>query len=148
MAQVSSGVALLIVARGLARRLWRAWLVALVLFSLGAIFALAKGLAWEEALMLTLMAGTLLLFRDSFYRKPLDERFTLTWGWLASIGTTAFAILWLGFFAYRHVEYANELWWQFAWDAQASRFPSRLSAGSDASGGFDDQHSHQRGWSR
>ena len=57
------GVALLIVARGLARRLWRAWLVALVLFSLGAIFALAKGLAWEEAVMLTLMAGTLILFR-------------------------------------------------------------------------------------
>lgn len=116
------GVGLLIVARGLARRLWRAWFVALVLFSLGAIFALAKGLAWEEALMLTLMAGTLLLFRDSFYRKPLGERFTLTWGWLASIGTTAFAVLWLGFFAYRHVEYANELWWEFAWDAQASRF--------------------------
>lgn len=116
------GLALLIIARGLARRLWRAWLVALGLFSLGAVFALVKGLAWEEALMLTLMAGTLFLFRDSFYRKPLGERFTLTWGWLASVGTTAFAIIWLGFFAYRHVEYANELWWEFAWDAQASRF--------------------------
>ncbi len=116
------GLALLIVARGLARRLWRAWLVALVLFSLGAVFALIKGLAWEGALVLILMAGTLLLFRDSFYRKPLGEGFSLTWGWLASVGTTAFAIIWLGFFAYRHVEYANELWWEFAWDAQASRF--------------------------
>ncbi|MRG57190.1 bifunctional lysylphosphatidylglycerol flippase/synthetase MprF [Phyllobacterium sp. SYP-B3895] len=116
------GLALLIVARGLARRLWRAWFLALILFSLGAIFALTKSLAWEEALIVTLMAGTLLLFRDSFYRRPLNERFTLTWGWLASIGTTAFAVIWLGFFAYHHVEYANELWWEFAWDAQASRF--------------------------
>lgn len=116
------GLALLIVARGLARRLWRAWVLALGLFSLGALFALVKGLAWEEALILALMAGTLFLFRDSFYRKPLGERFTLNWGWLASIGTTAFAVIWLGFFAYRHVEYANELWWEFAWDAQASRF--------------------------
>ncbi|MBB3234265.1 bifunctional lysylphosphatidylglycerol flippase/synthetase MprF [Phyllobacterium endophyticum] len=116
------GLALLIVARGLARRLWRAWFVALILFSLGAIFALTKAFAWEEALMLALMAGTLLLFRDSFYRKPLGEHFSLSWGWLASVGTTAFAILWLGLFAYRHVEYANELWWEFAWDAQASRF--------------------------
>ncbi|MDQ0999382.1 phosphatidylglycerol lysyltransferase [Phyllobacterium ifriqiyense] len=116
------GLALLIVARGLARRLWRAWLVALGLFSAGAVFALIKGLAWEEALLLTLMAGILLLFRESFYRKPLGESFALSWGWLASVGTTAFAIIWLGFFAYRHVEYANELWWEFAWDAQASRF--------------------------
>jgi phosphatidylglycerol lysyltransferase len=116
------GLALLIVARGLARRLWRAWFLALILFSLGTIFALAKAFAWEEALMLALMAGTLLLFRDSFYRKPLGEHFSLSWGWLASVGTTAFAILWLGLFAYRHVEYANELWWEFAWDAQASRF--------------------------
>ncbi|MCO4316230.1 bifunctional lysylphosphatidylglycerol flippase/synthetase MprF [Phyllobacterium sp. 21LDTY02-6] len=116
------GLALLIVARGLARRLWRAWLVAIVLFSLGAVFALFKALAWEESVILGLMAGILLLFGDSFYRKPLDERFALSWGWLASIGTTAFAIIWLGFFAYRHVEYANELWWEFAWDAPASRF--------------------------
>ena len=116
------GLALLIVARGLARRLWRAWFLALILFSLGAIFALSKAFAWEEALMLALMASTLLLFRDSFYRKPLGEHFSLSWGWLASVGTTAFAILWLGLFAYRHVEYANELWWEFAWDAQASRF--------------------------
>ncbi|MFJ7354530.1 bifunctional lysylphosphatidylglycerol flippase/synthetase MprF [Phyllobacterium sp. NPDC097923] len=116
------GLALLIVARGLARRLWRAWVMAVVLFSLGAVFSLAKGLDWEEALALTLMAGVLLLFGDSFYRKPMGESFKLTWGWLASIGTTAFAVLWLGFFAYRHVEYANQLWWEFAWDAQASRF--------------------------
>ncbi|QND53319.1 bifunctional lysylphosphatidylglycerol flippase/synthetase MprF [Phyllobacterium sp. 628] len=116
------GLALLIVARGLARRLWRAWVMAVILFSLGAVFSLAKGLDWEEALALTLMAGVLLLFRDSFYRKPMGESFRLTWGWLASIGTTAFAVLWLGFFTFRHVEYANQLWWEFAWDAQASRF--------------------------
>ncbi len=29
---------------------------------------------------------------------------------------------WLGFFVYRHVEYSNTLWWDFAWNGNAPRF--------------------------
>ena len=32
------------------------------------------------------------------------------------------AATWLGFFSYRHVEYSNQLWWQFAWNGNAPRF--------------------------
>ena len=35
---------------------------------------------------------------------------------------------WLGFFAYRHVDYANELWWQFVLEGDAPRF-LRATAG-------------------
>ncbi|MFP3386982.1 hypothetical protein, partial [Tritonibacter sp. SIMBA_163] len=28
----------------------------------------------------------------------------------------------LGFFVYRHVEYSNTLWWDFAWNGNAPRF--------------------------
>jgi phosphatidylglycerol lysyltransferase len=35
----------------------------------------------------------------------------------------AFALsLWIGFFAYKHVEYSSDLWWRFAFRANAARF--------------------------
>lgn len=116
------GVALLIVARGLAKRLARAWVAAMILFMTGAIFSLAKGLDWEEAGILGVFAAVLWVFRDSFYRRPIVGPFELTWNWIASVGTTVLVSTWLGFFVYRHVEYSNNLWWDFAWNANAPRF--------------------------
>lgn len=117
-----AAVAMLIVARGLARRLQRAWLAAIILFGLGAFFSLAKGLDWEEAAALALLCVVLLVFRDSFYRRPMGSTFSMSWGWLASTGAIVFASIWLGLFVYRHVEYSNELWWQFELDGDAPRF--------------------------
>jgi phosphatidylglycerol lysyltransferase len=116
------GVALLIVARGLAKRLARAWVAAMTLFLAGAVFSLIKGLDWEEATILCVFAGVLWVFRNSFYRRPITGPFELTWNWLASVGTTVLVSTWLGFFVYRHVEYSNNLWWDFAWNANAPRF--------------------------
>jgi phosphatidylglycerol lysyltransferase len=39
------------------------------------------------------------------------------------------ASIWLGLFAFRHVEYAHELWWQFELEGDASRF-LRASVGA------------------
>ncbi|KQQ81817.1 bifunctional lysylphosphatidylglycerol flippase/synthetase MprF [Aureimonas sp. Leaf324] len=116
------GVALLIVARGLAKRLWRAWVVSLGLLLAGAVFALFRGLDWEEAVLLVIQATLLLGFRRAFYRRSVLNPFALTWSWLAAVLATVMASIWLGFFAYRHVEYANTMWWDFALDADAPRF--------------------------
>lgn len=116
------GLAMLVVARGLARRLERAWVAALLLFSLGALFSILKGLDWEEAVAMVVLSLVLLVFRDSFYRRPLSGNFALSWNWLASIMTIVLAALWVGFFTYRHVEYSNELLWEFAVEANAPRF--------------------------
>ncbi|RIY01910.1 bifunctional lysylphosphatidylglycerol flippase/synthetase MprF [Aureimonas flava] len=116
------GVALLIVARGLAKRLWRAWVVSLALLLAGAVFALSRGLDWEEAVLLVIQATLLLGFRRAFYRRSVLNPFALTWSWLAAVLATVMASIWLGFFAYRHVEYANTMWWDFALDADAPRF--------------------------
>ncbi|RCS24259.1 bifunctional lysylphosphatidylglycerol flippase/synthetase MprF [Phyllobacterium salinisoli] len=116
------GVALLVVARGLAKRLARAWVAAMILLLAGAVFSLAKGLDWEEASILCVFAGVLWAFRRSFYRRPIVGPFVLTWNWLASVGTTVLVSTWLGFFIYRHVEYSDNLWWDFAWNANAPRF--------------------------
>ncbi|WP_208623488.1 bifunctional lysylphosphatidylglycerol flippase/synthetase MprF [Brucella oryzae] len=116
------GVALLIVARGLSKRLARAWVAAQILLLSGATFSLAKGLDWEEATILCIFAFTLWGFRDSFYRRPISGPFDLSWNWIATVGTTVLVSTWLGFFVYRHVEYSNDLWWDFAWNGNAPRF--------------------------
>ncbi|APY15797.1 bifunctional lysylphosphatidylglycerol flippase/synthetase MprF [Brucella sp. 10RB9214] len=116
------GVALLIVARGLSKRLERAWVAAMVLLLCGAVFSIAKGLDWEEASILCLFALSLWGFRDSFYRRPIAGPFELSWNWIATVGTTVLVSTWLGFFVYRHIEYSSDLWWDFAWNGNAPRF--------------------------
>ncbi|MBB3998974.1 bifunctional lysylphosphatidylglycerol flippase/synthetase MprF [Aureimonas pseudogalii] len=122
MAASLIGVALLIVARGLAKRLWRAWIVSLALLVAGAVFSLSKGLDWEEAVILLVLASLLLGFRHAFYRRSAINPFAVTWSWLVAVVATVVASVWLGFFAYRNVEYANDMWWNFAMEDNASRF--------------------------
>ncbi len=116
------GVALLVIARGLARRLWRAYVLALGLMLAGAVFSLSKGLDWEESLVLLSFALFLYVFRRAFYRREDDAPLALNWRWLATVMAALIGCAWLGFFAYSHVEYANSLWWDFALDADAPRF--------------------------
>ena len=56
-----------------------------------------------------------------FYRRAslFDQRPSL--GWLIAIGAALLGTVWLIGFAYRHVEYAHDLWWQFALQADAPR---------------------------
>jgi phosphatidylglycerol lysyltransferase len=42
--------------------------------------------------------------------------------WIAMITIVLMATTWLGFFAYRDVEYSHELWWQFSFEGDAPRF--------------------------
>ena len=41
--------------------------------------------------------------------------------WIAAVLAVIGASIWLGFFAFKHVEYSSELWWQFAVDRSAPR---------------------------
>jgi phosphatidylglycerol lysyltransferase len=134
------GLALLVLARGLNRRLARAWRYALTLLVLGAAFSLGKGLDWEEALLLGSLAALLAIFRGSFYRCPQVNPFlsqslaarslsskALAWRptGLAGAALLFAAAVGLGFFLWRHCADADALWWQVAWDGDA---PSVLRA--------------------
>ncbi|MBH0237629.1 bifunctional lysylphosphatidylglycerol flippase/synthetase MprF [Methylobrevis albus] len=119
------GLALLVVARGLYRRLRRAYSVAVVLLVAGAAFSLAKGLDWEEASVLAVTALLIASFRDAFYRAPLPGGGglrLLSPHWLGMVAATLAAATWLGFFAYREVAYQHALWWEFAFGSDAPRF--------------------------
>jgi phosphatidylglycerol lysyltransferase len=115
------GVALLLLARGLQRRLDAAYLLTAVLLASGAAFSLLKGFGYEEAVILTLMLAALLPCRREFYRRAslLDEPLTATW--VAAILLVLVGTTWLMLLAYRHVEYSTDLWWQFELSAQAPR---------------------------
>ncbi len=117
-----AGVALLLLARGLSRRLDGAWMLAVALLAAGAAASLAKGLDWEEATILLLLLLALLPFRRQFYRRSslLDEPLTVSW--LVAVGAILAGSIWIGDFAYRHVAYTGDLLFQFAFHGDVPRF--------------------------
>ena len=115
------GVLLLILARGLMRRLDGAWHVTMALLGVGIVASLLKGLDYEEALLLLAAMLPLWWTREQFYRKSSLLAESLSPAWLASASIAIGASIWVGLLAYRHVPYASELWWQFELDGHAPR---------------------------
>jgi phosphatidylglycerol lysyltransferase len=116
------GVGMLLLARGIQRRLDAAYILTIILLSAGIIFSLLKGFDYEEALILSIMLGVLIPSRKHFYRKAslFSQRFTP--GWMIAIALVLLCSIWIGFFSYKHVEYSAELWWRFTFSGDASRF--------------------------
>jgi len=116
-----AGAGLLLLARGLQRRLDAAWLLTTFLLAAGIAASLLKGLDYEEALLLSIVLAALLPSRPRFYRKAslLAEPFTA--GWVVAVAAVVLASGWLMLFAYKHVEYSGSLWWQFALAGHAPR---------------------------
>ncbi|MCA9738342.1 MAG: bifunctional lysylphosphatidylglycerol flippase/synthetase MprF [Gemmatimonadetes bacterium] len=127
------GAVLLVVARGLQRRLDGAYHVALAALIGGALLALGRDLHLVSTLVFGGAAWALFSSRREFYRRAsmLDEPFTRSW--VLAIGAVLAATVWLGLFAFKHVEYAHDLWWHFALEDDAPRF---LRAMVGVSGGL------------
>jgi phosphatidylglycerol lysyltransferase len=116
------GVLLLVVARGLYRRLQSAWFFALVLLVIGSLTSLFKGMNFEEAILMAIAIFFLVVFRHAFHRVSQSNPMKLGIVWLASVLILLGALTWVGIFAYKHVEYRDALWWQVSWSGDASRF--------------------------
>ncbi len=122
------GVLLLFLARAVLQRIDAAWYGALSLLAIGIVASLLKGLDWEEALILAVMFGGICASRRHFYRKSPLLQEPLNPSWLVMIAVVIAGTTWLGFFSYKHVEYSHELWWQFSYGNDASRFLRSLVA--------------------
>jgi len=116
------GVCLLLLARGLQRRLDAAYLLAAVLLGAGSLLSLLKGADYEEALLLGLMLAALLPCRRHFYRQASLFSGPFSAGWGVTVALILASSVWLGIFAYKHVAYRQELWWHFALLGDAPRF--------------------------
>ncbi len=116
------GMGLLILARGLQRRLDAAYWLTALLLGVAMVTSIFKGFNYEEAIVLALMLLALLPARRHFYRKAslLSEPFTTSW--VVAIVLVLATSIWLGMFAHRHEQYAQDLWWHFTFNASAPRF--------------------------
>ena len=126
-----AGMGLLLLARGLQRRLDGAYLLTVGLLGFGIVASLLKGFDYEEASILALVLVVLLPCRQLFFRRTSLVAESFTPGWLAAITVVLGASVWLGFFAFRHVEYSHDLWWHFSAKGGAPRF-LRASVGAFA----------------
>ena len=116
-----TGVALLLIGQGLARRSHAAWVLAMAICVITPLPIWLRGGQPLIALSALLVAMALWAARREFYRQGalLDEAWS--WPWLRNLGLVLVAVTWLLFFTYSHVEYQNELWWQFALSGNAPR---------------------------
>jgi len=116
-----AGFLLIALSAGLWRRRRGAYWAALAVLVLGMGLSVLKGLEWEEAIELGLLAALLAPCMKAFDRRSrLAE--PLTPFWLFMLVAAVASTLWLGFFVYRDVGYSDELWWTFLTDRQASGF--------------------------
>jgi phosphatidylglycerol lysyltransferase len=117
-----TGAALLLLARGLQRRLDAAYQITVGVLGVGMLFQIFKGGDFEEAIILGVMLFALVASRRHFYRKAslLNEGFGP--GWIVAILLVVITSAWLGFFSYKHVEYSRDLWWRFSFRSDAPRF--------------------------
>ncbi|UCD82300.1 MAG: bifunctional lysylphosphatidylglycerol flippase/synthetase MprF [Desulfobacterales bacterium] len=117
-----AGMGLLLLGRGLQRRLDAAYHLTIGLLMVGIFASLAKGFDYEEALVLLLILVAIWPTRRHFYRKASLFSQPFNAGWITAICIILGGSIWLGFYSYRHIEYADTLWWRFAFSGDASRF--------------------------
>lgn len=123
-----AGVMLLILARGVERRLDAAYHLTIAMLIAGIVLSLLRALDIEQALVLTLMLVAFVPSRKYFYRKSklIEERFSASW--IAAILLVALGSIALGLVSYANLHISTRTFFRFATHAEAARF-LRASAG-------------------
>ncbi len=116
-----AGAGLLLLARGLQRRLQPAYVATLLLLSLSVALTLLKGMTIEQAIVLVLILAALIPSQDLFYRHaPLrEEPFPL--GWVTVILTALGTSAWLAWISYDHRDFTAGRVLDFALHDDAAR---------------------------
>jgi phosphatidylglycerol lysyltransferase len=122
-----AGVALILLARGIQRRLDAAYHLTIWVLAGGSVFALTSAFDVGQAVLLAVMFAALLPCRRYFYRRSslFDERFT--YGWFAAIGGVLTATVALAYLAYGREFVGSEVFWRFGDEAQAPRAARALT---------------------
>lgn len=115
------GAALIVVARGLYRRLSRAWLATMALLAGGIIASLIQFNSLVQVFVLSFVIVLAFLSRAEFFRGKhlLDQHYSAAW--ITNIIIVLLAVIGIGLISNRSVDYSHELWWQFTLDGEASR---------------------------
>ncbi len=108
------GTGLLLVAPALGQRLASGFRAGRVLFVLGAMFSLAKGLDFEEAMVMLAMAALLHLASPAFYRGRTGAFSTHNLPWLVAACLAVAAATAIGAMFHDADHFRSDLWWHFA----------------------------------
>ncbi len=122
------GALLIVLARGLQRRIQAAWWLTVMAMAGSVVFSLVKGFDWEESLVLLFMLACLLPSRSHFHRQAALWTYRFTLGWWLVLAALVSVSVWVGFEAARDVAYEHQLWWQFDLWSDASRFLRAMTA--------------------
>ncbi len=115
------GLALVLTAFGLKRRLDAAWAASVLLTAMAAVLALFKGFNWEETLVLLGLCLLLLPFHAAFDRTARLTRMEITPGWMLSAFAAMVGAAVLGWWSFHNMDYGDRQWWRVMADADASR---------------------------
>lgn len=116
-----AGVGLIILARGLQRRLDGAYHATVWLLGAGIVFALAGALDIEQAVSLSIMLLILVPAKRFFYRRSsiLEEPFSA--GWLFAIGLVVVGSIGIAIAQYGSEGLGSDVFWYFGTTAQGPR---------------------------
>lgn len=117
-----AGVALLILARGVERRLDAAYHATIAMLVAGIFFSLLRALDIEQAVTLALILVVFVPSRRYFYRRSslIEERFSARW--IGAILLVVLGSIALGFVSYENLHLSTETLFRFRHHAQGARF--------------------------
>ncbi|MCH9697884.1 MAG: bifunctional lysylphosphatidylglycerol flippase/synthetase MprF [Gammaproteobacteria bacterium] len=118
----AAGLGLFLAARGISKRLYSAFWLAVVLLVTGIVTSLLKGLGFKEAISLSLVLILLWLARVQFYRKATLHQEGFPVEWVSLLSVTLVTTVWLGLFSFKEIPYTTELWTLVGFDHDYSRF--------------------------
>ena len=124
-----AGASLLLLSQGLTRRLDAAHALAFAVLAFATVASVLKGAGWIEVALLAALLLVLWRAKPAFDRRAALFDTPLSVYWAASVIAALSTSIWLGLFAYKHVEVSNQLWWRFEVYGDASRF-LRASVGA------------------
>jgi phosphatidylglycerol lysyltransferase len=121
------GVALILLAHGIRRRLDAAYHLTIWVLAGGAVFALTSAFDVEQAVLLAALCAALIPCRGYFYRRSslFEERFT--YRWFVAVGGVLTATAALALLGYGRAIVGSQVFWQFGGDAQAPRAARALT---------------------
>lgn len=136
MLSAVTGVLLIALSRGIGEQVRSAYHLTQLLLISGALFTFLKGIDYEEAIALLMVALLLRRQRKRFYRDSYPLLSTRSLLWLAGLVVSLIGFAWLGDWVHGDIPWGRDILSRFAPGQEAPRFARALLVAAAAATGF------------